>query len=278
MGKSIYTRIIMRVTAIAVLLLPLAWSSKYASLQAQDKIINNTRMIGIGGVGLLDTYLSQEKYSGTELRYISHTIREREGKPISRLIIHQGRIGYANNRADNGNEMLGEYKFSYGWLYGWKLLADRLDLRVGGMIDANVGFLYNTRNSNNPAQARLNVDVAPMAAATYRFKAGKMPMAVRYEATAPLCGLMFSPNYGQSYYEIFSEGNYDHNVVPTTFVATPSLRQMLTLDFQIRSTTVRIGYMGDYRQSEVNNLKYHSYTHSLVLGISRRFKLIKMKP
>lgn len=254
-----------------------AWWAGACVCLAQDKVTTNSRMLGIGGVEFLDTYLSQEKYSGTELRYISHTLREREGKRLSRIIVHQGSVANARNRADNCSEMAGTYKFSYGLLYGWKLLGGTLDLRAGAIVDAAAGFLYNTRNSNNPAQARFNVDIAPTATAAYSFKLGKIPMTARYEASTPLAGLMFSPNYGQSYYEIFSEGDYDHNIVPTTFIATPSLRQMLTLDLTLGKTTLRLGYMGDWRQSEVNNLKYHSYSNMFVIGITRKFKIIKMQ-
>lgn len=240
-----------------------------------DKIIENTRLVGIGGVNILDTYLSDEKYSGTELRYISHTIRMRQTSRWSRLIVHQGNISYSKNRARNSTEMAGTYNFSYGVLYDWTFLSGALDLKAGAMADAAIGFLYNTRNSNNPAQARFNIDIAPVAAAAYRFRLWNRPLALRYEVSAPLCGLMFSPNYGQSYYEIFSEGDYDHNIVPTTTVSTPSLRHMLSLDLTLRNTTLRIGYMGDWRQSEVNNLKYHSYSNMFVIGITRRFKTIK---
>lgn len=242
------------------------------------KTITNTQMIGIGGVDILDTYLSNEKYSGTELRYISHTIREREGRRWSRMLVHQGSITSSTNRADNGNEIGGTYNFTYGVHYNWNLMQGRLNLKAGAQADIGVGFLYNTRNSNNPAQARAALDISPSAAATYRFRLWDRPFSVRYEASAPLFGVMFSPNYGQSYYEIFSRGNYDHNVVPTTIASTPSLRQMLTFDFTLGRTTFRLGYLGDFRQAKVNNLKYHSYSNMFMIGIVRHFKITKIIP
>ena len=64
-----------------------------------NKIITNAQMIGIGAVNILDTYLSPEKYRGTELRYISHTLRERRDSRWSRLIVHQGNMSYSDNRS-----------------------------------------------------------------------------------------------------------------------------------------------------------------------------------
>ncbi len=262
-------------TLVAV---PSAVSAQVADTLRSDKVVVNAQMIGVGATSILDTYLSPEEYSGTELRYVSHTVRRREGRRWSRMLVHQGAFAYADNRSGNGNEMSGMYTFTYGLHYNWDLLGGRLNVMAGGQADVEAGFLYNTRNGNNPAQARLALNVSPSAAATYRFRLGRVPLAAHYEVSAPVLGLMFSPNYGQSYYEIFSRGNYDHNVVPTTFTNAPSLRNMLTLDFTLGRTTLRLGYLGDFRQAKVNNLKYHSYSNMLLIGFVRHFKITRIVP
>ncbi|MCD8211384.1 MAG: DUF3316 domain-containing protein [Prevotella sp.] len=254
----------------------------YLNAQERDslenrKVIKNAQMIGIGGVGILDTYISQEKFSGFQVRYISHTIRSREEGHWSRLLLHQGYFSYADDRSEDGDELSGMYTFSYGVHYNWHFLSNHLNIRAGGQAEVYAGFLYNTRNSNNPAQARLGLEISPSAAASWQFRLGKHSSCVTYEFSVPLFGLMFSPNYGQSYYEIFSRGNYDHNVVPTTIGCIPSLRQMLTFDFTLGRTSFRVGYMGDFRQAKVNNLKYHEYSNLFLIGIVRTFSLTKIK-
>ena len=243
--------------AQALLILPAAMTAQEADTIPSAKVITNAQMLGVGGVNILDTYLSPEKYTGMEVRYISHTIRRREGARWSRMLVHQGSFAYADN---------------------WDLMGGKLNIMAGGQADIDLGFLYNTRNGNNPAQARLALNISPSAAAAYRFRLGNVPLKARYEVSAPLFGVMFSPNYGQSYYEIFSRGNYDHNVVPTTIATTPSLRQMLTLDFTLGKTTLRVGYLGDFRQAKVNNLKYHTYSNMFLIGFVRTFKLTHIIP
>lgn len=266
------------ILANIALLLPLAANAQAPDTIPSAKMITNAQMLGVGGVNILDTYLSPEKYTGVEVRYISHTIRRREGAKWSRMLVHQGSFAYADNRSGNGNEISGMYTFTYGVHYNWDLMGGRLNIMAGGQADLDLGFLYNTRNGNNPAQARLSLNISPSAAAAYRFKLGNVPLKARYEVSAPLFGVMFSPNYGQSYYEIFSRGDYDHNVVPTTIAATPSLRQMLTVDFTLGKTTLRVGYLGDFRQAKVNNLKYHAYSNMFLIGFVRTFKLTRIVP
>ena len=264
----------------AIILFALSSPTLAQDTLRSNKVITNTQMLGIGAVNTLDTYLSPEEYTGTELRYISHSVRE-NGTKLSRELVHQAQILSVRNRRENNNELGGFYNFQYNWQYAlgqWNVGEGELHLKAGGGIDTRLGFLYNMRNSNNPAQAYAQMNIAPNAVAAYRFRLRNLPFQLRYEVQVPLLGLAFSPNYGQSYYEIFTRDNYDHNLVVTTPASAPSLRQLLTLDLTVRHTTLRIGYLGDYQQAKINQLRQHVWSNLLVLGIVRKFSINKFIP
>ena len=260
-------------TISKILLLFALLSLTHLPLRAQSdsaKIITSSRMIGIGGTGILDTYLSAEHFKGFGMSFLATVERKRPHRRWSTLMEHEANLSYVHDRSNSRKELEGAYNFYWGKLYNWQLLDNRLTLQAGAVANASLGFIYNTSNSNNPAQARAHLNIMPTGIASYRFTLFNKPMMVRYEVNLPLAGVLFSPNYGQSYYEIFSRGNYDHNIVPTTFVSAPNFRQLLTLDWQVSEKwAVRVGYLGNYQQADVNHLKSHIYTHRFVIGITK---------
>lgn len=264
---------------ILLLMTIAAWLTP-SKAAAQDSLANtkdviNAQMVSIGYTDLLDTYLSPEKYKGANLQFISHTTRFTPGRRWAHRIAHYGNIATTNDRNEKGSLMQGLYTLDVAFVRQYNLLNGRLQLLAGGMTDFNIGGVYNSRNQNNPAQIRLSMQVGPTTSARYDFHLFRRPFTLNYEVAVPLIGLMFSPNYGQSYYEIFSRGNYEHNAVVTTPFNAPSLRQMLTLDFKMLGAHLRIGYLGDIQQAKANNLRQHAYTHALVIGYVRNLRIIK---
>lgn len=104
-----------------------------------------------------------------------------------------------------------------------------------------------------------------------------IPLTARYQANLPLMGVMFSPEYGQSYYEIFELGHGGNNVVFTSLHNQPSLRQFLTLDFPLGNINMRAGYVCDIQQAKANGLKSHTWSHIFMLGFVKNFYLLKGK-
>lgn len=256
--------------------LPLWGGMGWGCCHAQTE---RSSLIGIGHTNILDTYLSEEKAYGTELRYMWEKTNRREASRWSSLWGHDAFVSKAGTRGNSNSYLGAMYNLRYGWHYNLDVNTGSgtaashgvqpqpLNIRLGLLADFSLGGLYNTRNSNNPAQARAALSIDPSLLATWRFSIKGRPFTLRYQASMPIVGIAFSPNYGQSYYEIFTQGNYDHNVVVTSPFSGPQFRQKLTLDFRLWRTTFSVGYYGDIRQMQANNLKFHQYTHGVAIGV-----------
>lgn len=243
-----------------------------------NQFVMRSTLYGIGYTNILDTYLSPAEYTGIEGRILHERMRMTKigGGRVSTQSLLQANVAYTENRSDTGNEISGLVNWSYGLHYHFNLNKN-LRILAGGLGEINGGFIYNTRNSNNPAQAKAYLNLTASAMAIYKFHIGKHPFTLRYQINVPFAGVMFSPNYQQSYYEIFTLGNH-HGVVKFTSVHNqPSMRQLLTFDIPVSWSTLRLGYIGDFQQSKVNHIRCHTYSHAFMVGFVKNFYLIKRK-
>ena len=227
-----------------------------------------TYMVGLGPTKVLDTYLSAEHFSGTGFSFLSGTARHRTHRQWYTLLQHQASVATTHDRSHDIKMLEACYRFTAARLRKWQPWQTPLILEAGGAIGADIGALYNTLGGNNPGQARLGLHLMPVVAAGWHTLIAGRKAGIRAEAELPLAGVVFSPNYGQSYYEIFSQGDNDHNIVPTTFVSAPNFRLQLMLNYQVaKRYALQIGYLGDFRQASVNQLKQHIYSHRCMVGV-----------
>jgi hypothetical protein len=232
-------------------------------------------LFGVGYSNQLDTYLSPMEYSGFQLSFLvlrEHMMRWADGN-ISFQSLVQGAFSRTKNPARTATAWGGRLAYDAGWHYHWQV-TDRLSLKAGGLVGADLGFLYLSRNSNNPAQGRFGIDISASAGGSYRFMIRKLPVLVNYQADLPLMGCMFSPQFGQSYYDI-SQGSRDHNVCFSHPGNALCFRHLLTFDLEFRRASLRFGYMGDIRQSHVNSIRMHDINHSFMIGYVRYLKVLK---
>lgn len=240
------------------------------------RLTTHSWMVGAGRTNRLDTYLSPLEYTGPELRAMRETMRPTRwlgGRLSTQTLVVAG-VAYTHSPTDDGKAWNGQVDASFGYHYNWTPVPG-LRLLAGGHLAGGLGFQYNTRNGNNPAQARVDIALEASVAAIYRFRLMQRWFTARLQLDAPVAGAMFTPNYGQSYYELFSLGHYDHNVRFTHPGNAPSLRGLLTLDIPVATAVVRMGYLLDVRQSHVNHLKRHAWTHAFMIGCVKHFSIIR---
>ena len=279
----IHINLLLRTCILLVLSLTLcAGTARAVTLQPDsdaNRYVARALRVGIGSVNRMETYLSPLEYTGTEGRFLyeSRRMTRMMGGRVSVRHAVEGNFSVAHNPTHDASYLSGDLDWQNAWHYNLSP-ARGLTLLLGAGTCLSVGAIYNTRNGNNPAQGKLSGDVDASAAASYSFSLFGIPLTARYQIDMPLLGLMFSPQYGQSYYEIFSLGHHKHNVCVTWPGNAPTFRNLLTLDVPIRRVgTIRLGWRADIRQSKVNDLKSHAWSSLFMLGYVRHFRIIKVR-
>lgn len=260
----------------------MAFAQETALLQKDSfplwRISERAFTVGVGRTHVLDTYLSPIEYSGPEISLMyekTRPLKKGTGRILSQTMV-QAHFAYTENPSKMADEYVGMFRLNMGWLYK---LYDRhqLQLYAGLAGDLNAGCFYMQRNSNNPAQAKLYFNTEVSGMAVYNFRIKQTWLKVRYQLSAPFIGVMFSPQYGQSYYEIFTLKQGKGNVKFMHPFNEPSLRHYVSVDVPFRSYALRVGYQGDFHQSKVNNLKCHTYSHLFMFGVVKRLFLLRQK-
>jgi hypothetical protein len=247
--------------------------------QAQEKnnpipLTYQSTMVGLGGMKVYDSYLSPLRYTGSNFSVMYEQMkmtRLMNGKVSSQHLLNL-EIANTTNPTQTATNMVGYLDYAYGLYYKLNPIQ-KLQLFAGLQIDAWAGVIYNNRNGNNPASAKANLNLNLSGMLVYPFQIKQQPVLLRYQLSLPFMGVLFSPAFGQSYYEI-GLGVNDNLFHFASFHNQLAMRNLLSVEFPFNSYTLRLGYMNWIYETQVNDLDTRIMTNTIYVGFSKNFFIV----
>jgi hypothetical protein len=237
----------------------------------QIPLTYQSTLLGIGQSSIYDTYLSPLKYQGIQLNIMYERMKMTGWGNGNLSAQHLFNIGLADtkNPTETATDYLGVLEYSYGMHYHFKPVQ-RIRLMAGMQVDGLIGGIYNTRNGNNPATAKAHINLNLSGMAVYRMQIGKQPVRLRYQLNFSALGLQFSPEYGQSYYEI-ELGTKSKLIHWASFHNQLIMQNMFSVELPFHSCTLRLSYVNRMYETRINSLNTQILSNSFYLGFSGNF-------
>ena len=269
------------IIALLSLLVPAMTKAQYVITDTirTERIVVRSAQFGVSFQNNLDTYLSNYNYNGTGIHFLHESFRDAHTGNYrwKYQILFNSRAGF---NLQNGNIQIAGMAGCTWSGYHPFCIGKRLKLLAGAQIQLEGGALYNLSNGNNPVSAKFRTALAASGMAIYHFPVLGNDWVARYQLDIPLVGVMFTPEFGQSYYEM-SLGHLGRIASLTHPLNNPSWRHMLSLDIPLRvkssSTTLRLSYIADLYQSNIHHIRCHMYHHAVTFGFVRTIFKIKQE-
>ena len=234
-------------------------------------------MVGYGTSSVYDSYLSPLKYTGNNVGLYYEQMKNTGlmNGNVSAQYLFNTNYSWSKNSPGTASYYTGLIDFNYGLLYRlkpvekWQFFAG---MQAGGLV----GFVYNTRNGNNPATGKAHLDLSLSAIADYKLRIKSQPVHLRYQLSLPFIGAMYSPQFGESYYEI-GLGDTKNLVHLASFHNYISACNMLSAEIPLNTLTLRFSYLFSFYETRINDLDTQLITNTFYVGFSQNFFVVSGK-
>ncbi len=232
--------------------------------------------IGIGGMRSLETYLSPVTYTGASFGAGVWQELPFSGHPQTWRMRFGGEASFASMLNPRGNAR--KYDIGVRMAWGaermWHIgtgipFAKELWLGAGAEAALEGGCGYLPRNGNNPAAARARIGIDLAGSAEWSGRLGRLPFTVGERLSVPTLGLFFSPQYGESYYEIYL-GNRSGLVHCGWWGNTGGVRSHFTISVRPGKWGVRLGWLCRLQRQNACSLRTRLLTNALTLELVSR--------
>lgn len=259
---------------LTLLLLGFAAFAAQASAEADtaevERPVTSMFMVDAGHNSLLDTYVSAVTYRGVNVRLGYERMQAMKFNPRKWVMQLEAGVDYSHlhNPAGNHTEHALMVEARWGMMHRWTDVGTQgLQLQLGGMTQFRGGIIYTPINSNNVVSVKLHWCVGLSALAAYTVnRDGRVPVTLRYQATLPVAGVFYSPEYDESYYEIYL-GNRKGLANFGWWGNRFDMTNLLTADLHLGATVLRFGYRCRIANSWIKQINCHDITHGFVLGV-----------
>lgn len=229
--------------------------------------------LDVGGAVERDTYLSPLDYKGLDVR-LGYEHLQAAGFAPDRWVrqLDLG-VDYTNTTNPAGNHTMHALRVEGQWalMRRWRHMPwPEFQLMAGGVTSVAGGMLYNALNSNNVVSARAHWNVGLAGQAVFNFHIKRLPVTVRYQAIVPVLGVWYSPDYDESYFEMYV-GNRSGLAHLGWWGNRFDMGNLLTIDLRLGGTILRLGYRNTIARTRVNGITTHGYRNAFVIGLGGEF-------
>ena len=255
-----------------ILIFATAWLSLTAGAQNDtcaraERKITSVYAFEAGGARDISTYLSPLYYSGFNLAVSGSWTKDFNRWSDRCRMRFEAAVSYDDmlNPAQTAR-MLG-LTAHFGWGLSWKKdFARSWQVTTGPMLDIYGGALYLPKNGNNPVSALASTGFDLAASLQWRGHIGRVPVIVADEMRIPTLSCFFSPEYGESYYEIYL-GNRRNLAHFGWWGNAFGINNLLSVKFNFGKTGMLVGYRLDLRTFRANHLETQLLRIAFVIGV-----------
>lgn len=264
------TKLLKSVAIIAIALAAASPSNARAEEAAssdESRPVTGTYSIEIGRRNVLATYLSPLHYTGKALGASGTWSKAMPFSPEKAIMHFDTGFSFSSllNPAHTAT-MIG-LQGSFNWGMSWRHhLPSDFQLTLGGTVGVQGGAYYLLRNGNNPVEAIADFNLAARASLSRPIKIGRLPILLRDEVSLPSLSVFFSPQYGETYYEIYL-GNHKGLVHTGWWGNNFRIDNLLSATLDFGRTAMTVGYRFNAYTQWACNLNTKIMTHSFVIGV-----------
>ena len=276
-GTRLKNKIALYLLPFTFYLSPFAFCLPCFSQDAPISLTYEAISLGYGTGSVYDSYLSPLKYTGNNVGLIYEKMNHTglmNGNVAAQHIFNVN-YSWTGNNSGTASYYSGFVDYNYGLLYRLNPL-DKMQVFAGMQVGGMLGFVYNTRNGNNPATGKAHLDLSLSAMANCKWHIRSQPVYLRNQISLPFIGAMYSPQFGESYYEI-GLGDTKDLVHFSSFHNHFSVRNMLSAEIPLNSLTLRFSYLFSFYETRINDLDTRWITNTFYIGFSTNFFVVKGK-